>query len=181
MKKIKNKKAVSLMLSYVILISIAIAMSITVFVWLKLIANVEPVKSCEEGTSIIISDYDCNNEKFILTIKNNGRFSVDGFALTVGDNTQRAPTVRLIPSVADSISKEGYFLFNPALKPGNLNESVFTNNARKNDGRIGEVDFDFIKNIRIQYFIIDEDSNEKIFCSNVINQDIEDCRIKREI
>ena len=67
------------MISYVILIAIAITMSITIFVWLRTIANIEPVKSCGEGTSIIINNYQCNIGKFNLTIKNNGRFNVNGF------------------------------------------------------------------------------------------------------
>ena len=175
--KYKNKKAVSLMLSYVILISIAVIMSITVFAWLKLIANIEPVKSCDESTSIIINDYVCkDNNTFILTVKNNGRFSVDGFILTVGNTTKRVPTTRLIP--LESISKEGYLLFDPSLKPGELNQTIFTNTARKKDGGIGKVDFNFIRNLRIQSYIIDEESREKIFCSNIINQDIENCQIK---
>ena len=65
----KEKKAVSLMISYVILITIAIAMAITVFAWLKLVANVEPLPSCGDGTSIIINDYVCGGGILNLTIK----------------------------------------------------------------------------------------------------------------
>ena len=54
----KNKKAVSLMLSYVLLVTITIGLAIAVFSWLRLIANIEPVVSCEDGTAILITDYD---------------------------------------------------------------------------------------------------------------------------
>jgi len=174
----KNKKAVSLMLSYVILVAIAITMAIAVFAWLKIIANVEPVASCEEETSIIINDYSCESETFKLQIKNNGRFSVNGFVLTVGNNSERVPTTKLIPLNTNEITGEGFFLFNPASKPGELREIVFTNTEKKPDGRIREVDFEFIENLRLQPFIIDDESKEKIVCESVIKQEIKDCKIK---
>ena len=176
--KMINKKSVSLMISYVILIVIAITMAIAVFAWLKIIANVEPVASCEEETSIIINDYSCESKTFKLQIKNNGRFSVNGFVLTVGNNTERAPTTKLIPLNTNEITGDGFFLFNPVLKPGELRESVFTNTEKKPDEKIREVDFEFIRNLRLQPFIIDDESNEKIVCGSVIKQEIEDCKIK---
>lgn len=175
-KSNKNKKAVSLMISYVILIAIAITMAIAVFAWLKIIANVEPVTSCDEETSITINDYSCESKIFKLQIKNNGRFNVDGFILTVGNDIKRVPTTRLIPLNKNEITEEGFFLFSPALKPGEPKEAIFTNTEKKPDGGIREVES--IINLRIQPFIIDEESKEKIFCGNVIKQEIEDCRIK---
>ena len=175
--KKSKKKAVSLMLSYVILISIAVIMSVTIFAWLRIIDNIEPVASCKEGTSIIISDYSCSGNKFNLTVKNNGRFNVYGFVLTVGNNTQRSPLIRLIPFTGENITTEGYLLFSPTLIPGNLDEVIFSNSERKPDGRIEKVDFNFIRNIRIQPFAID-DNGEKIFCDFIIRQNIEDCKIK---
>ena len=62
--KINNKKAVSLMISYVLLVTIAIIMSIIVFTYLKTIANVEPVIDCKEGTSIVVEDYSCDAGSF---------------------------------------------------------------------------------------------------------------------
>ncbi len=172
---LKNKKAVSLMISYVILVAIAITMAIAVFAWLKIIANVEPVPSCEEETSLTISDYFCEVGAFKLQIKNNGRFSVNGFILTVGNNPERVPTIRLIPLNTDEITGEGFFIF-PDLKPGELREAVFTNTEKKSDGRIREVDFEFIKNLKLQPFIIED--NKKIVCENIIKQETENCKIK---
>lgn len=164
------------MLSYVILISIVVVVSITIFTWLRLIANVEPVVSCEEGTSIIISDYECQGNRFIVTIKNNGRFNVDGFILTVGNNTQRVPLTRLLP-FKENTTSEGHLLFKSPLNPGNLNESTFSNLELKPNGQVREVDFNFIRNIKLQPFIIN-DLKTKIFCESIIRQDIENCKIK---
>lgn len=165
------------MLSYVILVAIVISLSITVFSWLKIIANVEPVASCDEGVSIIIQDYECNVNIFNLTIKNNGRFSVDGFIMTAGDNTERAPIVRLLPFDPDRLSTEGYFVFETPLKPNEINETLFTNTEISGEGTNQDV-FDFIRNVRIQPFVIDDESKEKIVCSEaIIKQNIVDCEI----
>ena len=74
--KMKGKKAVSLMISYVLLIVIAIVMSIIVFSYLKTVANVKPVIDCKSGTSIFIEDYKCGQGKIKLTLKNNGLFNI---------------------------------------------------------------------------------------------------------
>ncbi len=175
--KMYNKKAISLMLSYVILISIAIAMSITIFAWLKLVANIEPIVSCEEGTSIIVYDYSCVDDKFILILKNNGLFNVDGFILNVGNDTQRAPIVHLIPVVRERGSIDGKYFFETALSPEETIEVGFTNKAMEN-GKTDVVNFKYIRNIRIQPFIIE--SGERIICGEaVIKQNLEDCEINR--
>ena len=51
-----EKKAVSLMLSYVLLISIVIALSVGVFAWIRTMAEFSPPVDCKEGTSIILED-----------------------------------------------------------------------------------------------------------------------------
>jgi len=178
--KMYNKKAVSLMLSYVILVSIIIAMSITIFAWLKLVANIEPIVSCEEGSSIIVYDYFCKDDKFILTLKNNGLFNIDGFILSVGSNTQRAPIVHLIPFIRERGSIDGRYFFETALGPEETSEAVFTNTGKEADGSVGVVGFKYIRNIRIQPFIIE--SGERIVCEEaVIRQDIDDCEINKNL
>ena len=57
MIKKRDKKGVSEILSYVILISIAVSLSIGVYAWLKDYANVNPKIDCKDGTSIMLSDY----------------------------------------------------------------------------------------------------------------------------
>ena len=73
----KNKKAVSLMVSYVILISIVIAVSIGVYAYLKaFVGDVEPAIDCKEETSFIIESYTCSIGNLELTLRNNGRFNI---------------------------------------------------------------------------------------------------------
>ena len=84
--------------------------------------------------------------------------------------------MHLIP-FKENITKEGHLLFNSPLNPGNSNETTFSNSERKTDGKIREVDFNFIRNLKIQSFIINE-LGEKIFCESIIRQNIENCKIK---
>jgi len=206
-KKLLNKKSVSLMLSYVILIVIAITMAIAVYAWLRIVANVKPVESCEEETSMILDSYKCVNENLKLFFRNNGRFSIDGFILFVGSDTEKIPTSLLIPLNAEQLSKEGYFIFKEfekpeelgpepieeeddgitggavldaeedVLVPGETEEAIFSNRERKQDGGIGKVNFDYIRNIKIQLFIIHEESGDKILCENIIRQELKNCKI----
>lgn len=169
------------MISYVILIAIVVAMSIAVFTWLKIIANVEPVASCEEGTSIMVNDYSCEDSSFTLDLKNNGRFSVKGFILTVGDTEGRVPIDRLIPLIEERLDEDGFFVFETPLVPGKVPEAektvVFSNRKMKSDGTTEEFDINSIKNMRIQPFVIDKESLEKIVCEDaVIKQDV-DCSV----
>ncbi|MFH1358603.1 MAG: hypothetical protein ABIH37_01820 [archaeon] len=181
MEKRKNKKAVSLMLSYVILISIAIAMAATIFVWLKVAVNPETIPDCGEGTSILINDYDCKIGSFTLTLKNNGRFIIDGFSLQVGDNPMRQPIIHLLPDDPNEITTDGHFLFTPPLEPGQEFDAVFSNVMDSGSGR-KIVDFNQIVNIKVQPFVFHEKDGvkkDKIFCTvGVISQTLEDCYIK---
>jgi len=195
----KQKKGVSLMISYVILIAITISISIAVFAFLRIISNIERAPGCEPGTSIIVNDYLCEEGSGVLRldIKNNGRFSVDGFILEVGGNPDRAPITRLIPDADDAARFIGGYYFFGEVRSANLiplppedpetteKESeetvVFTNIELKADGTRGEVDFDYIRKIRIQPFVLGEDGKEKRVCSDaVIRQDFDerDCPIK---
>jgi hypothetical protein len=174
----KEKKAVSLMISYVILITIAIAMAITVFAWLKLVANVEPLPSCGDGTSIIINDYVCGGGILNLTIKNNGRFSVDGFTIQVGDNPQRQPITHILPWNNTELSVEGYFRFDSPLKPGETRSALFSDSKKGGD----PLGFSDIVNLKIQpytFYESKEVKKTKILCQQaVLKQNLGSCNIE---
>ena len=174
-----NKKAVSVMISYVILIMIAIAMAITIYAWLTLVANVEPLPDCGEGTSLVINDYVCGDGNLRLSLKNNGRFTIDGFIIQVGNNTQREPITHLLPASSSYFSVEGYFLFSPPLAPGESRNAVFGNKEKTQDGNEIFLDYEKIVNLKIQPYIFyesEEIKQTKIFCTEgVIKQAIQNC------
>jgi len=84
----KNKRALSNMVAYVILISITIALSVLVYNWLRFYVSEDDIPACPEGVNVIISDYECFSlDRLEVSIKNKGRFNIDGFALRVHNRT----------------------------------------------------------------------------------------------
>src|SRR3989344_3167864 len=78
-----NRKGVSEMISYVLLISIAIGMSLLVFGFLKLYVPKDKIE-CPEGTSLAIEEVSCLGNQTVLSISNRGKFSIDAFYLRLG-------------------------------------------------------------------------------------------------
>jgi len=83
-----DKRGLSIVIGYILLIAISIVMSIVVYSWLKTYVPKDTAK-CAEGTSIFIRDiaYTCTPEKETLniTVKNNGKFSVNGYFIHVSN------------------------------------------------------------------------------------------------
>jgi len=173
----KNKKAVSLMLSYVILISIVIGLSVGVYAWLKTMSVSPEAVDCSEGTSVILEDYTCHPDGYIeLNLKNNGRFNVTGIILSVGDNPQQVPITYLIPQITGGVI-EGHYQFPTPLKPGQNAIAVFTNKEYDVNRVEQEINFQNIEVIQIQPFIIQ--NSKRINCQqSVIKQEINNCQVK---
>lgn len=76
----RDKKGLSLVIGYILLIAISVVMSIVVYRWLRTYVPTESLE-CDEGTSIFISEinYDCAGNNLYITVKNNGKFSVNGY------------------------------------------------------------------------------------------------------
>jgi hypothetical protein len=159
----KRKKALSEMLSYVILISIGITLAVGVFVWLRALANIEPVIDCKQDSSLIIENYSCTSTRLTLVVKNNGFFNLSGFVLTVGNNSAKFPTTSLTATDPQLFNfGAGTYLFNNPLAPDTSTSANFDK-----DG--------IIKVARIQPFILDK-KNTKIMCANKdIKQEISGC------
>lgn len=82
MKKIerKNKKGVSVMIGYILLISMAVVMSIIAFQWLKTYVPKEGL-SCPDGVSLFVKSSTCTANELEITLKNNGKFNVSGYVI----------------------------------------------------------------------------------------------------
>ncbi len=176
----KNKKAVSLMVSYVLLVSIIIIVSIGVFAWLKTISNISPPTDCKEGTSAILENYTCTDGLtggIDLYLKNNGYFNINGVILSVSNDTGIFPVVYLMPKFDEEPQGniKGHSFFDEPLKPGEIITANFSN-IDGND--MDTVDFNNIRVIQIQPFIVEETG--KIICQNaIIKQNIENCMINQ--
>jgi len=73
-----NKRGLSIMIGYVLLITIAVIIGVVVYSWLKTYVPTE-VPSCPDGTSLFVKGAPCEGENLSLTLENNGRFDVSGY------------------------------------------------------------------------------------------------------
>jgi len=87
----KDRSAVSNMVAYVILISITIGLSVLVYNWLSFYVGEDSVDECSDGVNVIIKSYECyatndfGDGRLTVTLKNKGRFTIDGYTLRVHD------------------------------------------------------------------------------------------------
>jgi len=113
----KNKKAISEIVGYTILIVIAVSLSILVYSFLRLYIPKEQV-TCDEDVRLIIQDYTCKGGKLNLTITNKGLFKAGAFYLWFSNDSQK-----------EQINKNNFLLYNksnsPDLKPGESFDSIY--------------------------------------------------------
>src|SRR3989344_4781415 len=76
----KNRRGISVMIGYVLLISMMIMMSVIVYQWVKTYVPTDSLE-CGDGVSLFVKSYihDCTANTLKLTLKNNGRFDVMGY------------------------------------------------------------------------------------------------------
>jgi len=154
----RDKKAVSIIIAYVLLITIAISLSAIVYNWLRFYVSPSEKENCPEGVSLIIReyDYDAISDKLNLTIQNKGKFSVKGFVVKVNDVEGSNIGIYLL----DKIGAE--------LKPGEVFNELYDTDSYE----LGSGEFEIIKNkltfVEVQPFV--EKSGNKLFCENIATQ-----------
>lgn len=170
-KKKRDKRAVSEMVSYVILIFITISLSIGVYIWLKDYAQVSEKVNCKEGTSLTIENYYIqhtldDNNTLTLNIKNNGLFNVSGFLITVGNDSRKTP-IQLVWARNNPQYLPGYFDFTypygMPLAPGQEQSAEFYINSSI---------IDRLEIIQIQPYIYKKNNIDKIFCEQALAKQI---------
>jgi membrane-bound inhibitor of C-type lysozyme len=94
--KKKNKRGVSIVIGYVLLIAVSIVMSILVYQWLKTYVPADTLH-CPDGTSAFIKDvsYNCAAKTLTITLQNNGKFSLAGFFIYVSTSSESLATIDL--------------------------------------------------------------------------------------
>jgi len=159
-----NKKGISVVIGYVLLIVVAISLSLLIYAWLKAQVPKE-TEECPESLALVISNYNCTSNQITLSIKNQGYFNVDGFFARVKDESG---VVHNLIEIGSNNQIETYFgvgeINIEPLKPGESQDKVF---SYEDIGKIVEIE--------IEPFIFEE---EVILCSNaIINQNLENCEI----
>ncbi len=87
-----NKKGVSIMIGYVLLIVGAVVMGGVVYGWLQSYVPQETLE-CPSGVSLFIREVQCTADgggyKLNLDVANNGRFAVDGYFVKVAHTEEQ--------------------------------------------------------------------------------------------
>lgn len=93
---IKNKKGVSEIIGYILLIAIVVAISVFVYQFLKSYVPKDSL-TCPDGITLLIPDYkyNCTANMLNFTIQNVGTFSVGGYFIHASNSTQDIATIDL--------------------------------------------------------------------------------------
>ena len=85
---LKNKRAISEVVSYVLLIILSLSLAIFVFNWLRGFVPSMNEAKCPDGVSLIIKDAVPVGSNLTLTIQNRGRFTAEGYYLRANNATE---------------------------------------------------------------------------------------------
>ncbi|MDD5699844.1 MAG: hypothetical protein PHH00_01465 [Candidatus Nanoarchaeia archaeon] len=85
----KNKRGVSEIIGYILLIAIVVVVSIFVFQWLKSYVP-QSALTCPDGTAVSVPeyDYDCTNNILNFTLQNQGTFTIDGYFIHASNESE---------------------------------------------------------------------------------------------
>jgi len=163
--KLKNKKALSEIVSYVLLITIALSLAVGVYSYMKFYVPKENAgaEKCQQDLALSVIDTVCADKKISVIIENKGLFNVYGFLIKGSNNTEKIPTSAL-NSTEEKMRKnfpKGFYDFNLSigspLKPQ----------------AIANMSFDYseinsLKVISIQPYSYSEAIQDLVLCGNII-------------
>jgi len=152
---LSDKRGISNIIGYVLLIGISISLSVLVFNWLRFYVSPDEIEQCPDAIDVIIEDYACvsgANGFLNISLKNKGRFSVDGYILRVHDSPD---------------AEFGFYILNDSgqfLAPGKEIESVYFFNGSNHGKNYTDMTF-----VEVQPFLMD---GRKISCKSYAYQRI---------
>lgn len=172
----KNKKALSEIVSYVILIVITLSIAALVFAWLRFYVPSENEReTCPDTISLFINEYACTSstpKTLNITLENNGYFNIAGFYIRASDNLTKKPITLLNSTFPGMVA---------ALGPGR-HDFNFSNNKHLFPQQKTNVKFDYsglttIQRIQIQPYIYPEkgSANSIVLCPTLTEINIENC------
>ncbi|MFH1801371.1 MAG: hypothetical protein ABH804_00860 [archaeon] len=160
----KNKKGVSIMIGYVLLISLAITMGIITYGWIKSYVP-KDTPECPDGVSVLIKSLNCTIEggdiKINMLLKNNGRFDLAGYYIYGANSSEQELATIDLSFYADSWIHEGARIYFAA---GNQN-TFKTNNEKLTTFIIPSSEINQINLIEVSPIRYQE-QNSRIFSIN---------------
>jgi len=123
---INQKKGVSPIIGYVLLVAGIIAVSALIYPWMKSYVPQEAV-ACQDGSSVFLKSVSClrdtttNELELRTTLRNNGLFNLDGFMIYGTNISDELATIDLAQY---SGGTEGLILFKDGRNPLEPNEDI---------------------------------------------------------
>ena len=102
---IQDKKAVSVIMGYVLLVSFVVIMGVIVYQWMRTYVPQDEI-NCPDGVSLFIEDYNCTANRLSIDLRNNGKFNVGGyFIYATNSPNQELATIDISRNHTDSLSR----------------------------------------------------------------------------
>jgi|TARA_Y100000034_G_C6836489_1_gene378081 hypothetical protein len=125
---LRDRRGISVMIGYVLLVTITIIISTIMYQWLNTYIPTESL-DCPDGVSVFVEEtrYNCTEKILDFTIKNNGRFDIAGYFIH-GTNSSSQGLATIALSQYSNLSAEGEIIFdadNNFLKPNNKLDNIF--------------------------------------------------------
>ena len=137
---IYNKRGVSVLIGYVLLVVFAVIIGAIVFAWLRSYVPGDTL-NCPDGTSVFIREasFDDSSNQVRIILKNNGRFDIAGFFIhATNSSAQEVATIDLsnYSTIDDYVLGNSivYVWGENSISPGDTNTSMFDLSA----SQIGE-------------------------------------------
>ena len=180
-----NKKAVSEMISYVLLIVIALSLAAGVYAWMKLYVPAENEEKCSDEIALSINNYNCTqragiDDKKIITlyIQNKGLFNVEGFYIRASENYS-APRAEMLncttigSQYTDCTAPGRFDFYRFQDSDGNLIGKLPPQSSVEAIFFLG--DLDKIEGIQIQPYVSNKRTNTVLLCDTITDIRIEGC------
>ncbi len=113
----RNKKGISEILGYVLLILVAVGIAGAVFSFLRASIPKEKVE-CPDGISLIVKEFKCAGNYLNITLENRGLFSADGALIKIGSFSRVEKEILNCPGGLRSPGCGASFNIGGGLKPG---------------------------------------------------------------
>ena len=169
MKSKNPKKTQSEIISYVLLIVIALGLASGVYFYLtKIIPSQKEAETCSDDVSVIISNYSCDagNKIISLGLENRGLFNVNGFFIRASNDSSKLPFVSL--NSTESMNQVGRYDFigEAVFKPGDIITADFS---------YAGTDLTSIQRIQIQPYTTNTKTHALLLCKNIVDINLDGC------
>jgi len=162
----QNKKAVSIMIGYVMLISFAIIIGVLVYSWMKTYVPTETIE-CPDGVSVFIRDLECSGTTLNLSLTNNGRFSIDGYLIKATESPEQELATK---DISEKIIQggqsvgQGIVLLKEGFSPGEKKQGLFELDSEIYSVEITPIRYEIIEEKNKLVICNDAKISEKISC-----------------